>query len=116
MVTVNGLYDSNVKEIKYRYLVPETKGTIHIWVKKDSGWSEIAYKVDGSYLIFTNEPQAVFAITMQPNIFLKYLTVWIILASFIIFMMVLFLLYRKGKLTFVQAYFVKIFKKIGKRP
>lgn len=115
-VTVNGLHDSNAKEIKYRYLAPETNGKIHIWVEKDSNWSEAAYQVDGSYLIFTMEPQAVFVVTMQPNIFLNYLAVWIVLASLLIFMTILFLLYRRGKLVPVQAYLKKLFKRIGKRP
>ena len=111
-VTVNGLHDVSAREIKFRYLVPETSGKIHIWVKKGSGWEEEAYKADGSYLIFTMEPQSVFTVTMQPNIFLKYLAVWIALASLLILIAIFFLMYRRGKLLPVQTYFKKLFKKI----
>lgn len=114
-VAVNGLYNDNAKEIKFRYLAPETSGRIHIWVKKNSGWTEEAYKVDGSYLVFMMEPQSVFTVTMQPNIFLKYLAAWIALASFFIIITILFLLYRSGKLLQVKAYLKKIIKKMGKR-
>ncbi len=110
-VKVNGLYDGNTKEIKYRYLVPETSGKIHIWIKTVSGWKEAAYQTDGSYLTFTMEPQAVFAVTMQPNIFLNYLAIWIVLAGLLICVAVLFVSYRRGKLTPVQAYFRRLFKK-----
>ncbi|WP_446897065.1 GLUG motif-containing protein [Clostridium sp. LBM24168] len=115
-VAVNGLHNGNAKEIKFRYLAPETSGRIHIWVKKNSGWTEEAYKVDGSYLVFMMEPQSVFAVTMQPNIFLEYLAAWIVLTSLLIFMASLFLLYRRGKLISVQTYFKKLFGKIGKSP